>query len=146
MIEGSVLEMIDATTEVGYYAGKMPPPLANREFINQRSWQRRPDQKLWLIVNHSVVYPNKPETKDFVRAWSYQTGYLIRETDEGTEFIYCTQTDPKGWIPGWVVNTFATTLGPQYLAKMTKVSTEYPKWVEANGGESRPRAWLNDGL
>jgi hypothetical protein len=96
MLAGTVLEMIDTTTEVGYYAGKMPPPLANRDFVNQRSWQRRLDKKTWIIVNHSVIYAGKPEIQDFVRAWSYQTGYLIRQTDAGTEFTYCTQTDPKG--------------------------------------------------
>lgn len=124
----------------------MPAPLANRDFVNQRSWQRRLDAKTWLIVNHSVIYPGKPEDPNFVRAWSYQTGYLIRGTDDGCEFIYCTQTDPKGWIPGWVVNTFAGTVGPSYLAKMTKVASEYLEWVKANGGDERPKPWLNDGL
>lgn len=39
-----------------------------------------------------------------------------------------------GWIPGWVVNTFASVVGPSYLAKMTKVASEYLDWVAANGG------------
>lgn len=75
----------------------MPTGVANRDFVNQRSWQRRPEGKMWLVVNHSVITPKAPENPDFVRAWSYQTGYLIRVTPQGhTEFIYLTQSDPKG--------------------------------------------------
>eukprot|EP01126_Amoeba_proteus_P011832 TRINITY_DN1482_c0_g2_i1.p1 TRINITY_DN1482_c0_g2~~TRINITY_DN1482_c0_g2_i1.p1 ORF type:complete len:150 (+),score=25.32 TRINITY_DN1482_c0_g2_i1:405-854(+) len=147
MLEGYVIEMINSTTEVGYYAGKLPSPLTTRDFVNQRSWTRRPDKKMWMIVNHSVIRRDKPENPDYVRAWSYQTGFLIRVTDQGTEFTYCTQTDPKGWIPGWVVNSFATIIGPEYLEKMTTVAAQYENFIKMNGGpENYPKEWLNDGI
>lgn len=38
------------------------------------------------------------------RAWSYQTGFLIRKTDEGCLLLYLTQSDPRGWVPAWLGN------------------------------------------
>ncbi len=41
--------------------------IANRDFVNLRAWKGRPDQGEWTIVNHSVLHPNYPEKKGFVR-------------------------------------------------------------------------------
>jgi hypothetical protein len=56
-------------------------------------------------MNHSVVHPNAPEKKGFVRAKSILTGYLVREVEGGCTLTYLTQTDPMGWIPNWLTNT-----------------------------------------
>lgn len=134
----------------------MPTPVQNRDFVNQRSWERR--EGMWLVVNHSVLTDKAPPKEDFVRAWyvefqfiyllyfrSYQTGYLIRLTPEGhTQFIYLTQSDPKGWIPGWVVNNLISTIGPSYIDTISRVAREYDAWKKTQPDHQKP--WLNDGF
>jgi len=142
MLSGYVIEVLDSTTEVGYYAAKMPTPLANRDFVNQRSWKRYPEKKMWIIVNHSVIHENGKAVDGFVRAWSYQTGYLIRQLEDSIEFTYCTQSDPRGWIPGWVVNMAVSTIGPSYIEKLKTAAIQYESWSSQQKGHTKP--WLND--
>jgi len=61
MIEGSIVEQVDPTNEVGYYSCKMPFPLANRDYCNHRSWRVFPETKTWVIFNKSVIHPGCPE-------------------------------------------------------------------------------------
>lgn len=54
--------------------------------------------------------------------WSYRTGYLIRALPGGgTELFYCTLSDPKGWIPAWVLNAAVSVTGPKVVQKLLEV-------------------------
>lgn len=46
------------------------------------------------------------------------TGYLIRKTDSGCTLCYLTQSDPRGWFPGWLINMMTTKFAPKILEKL----------------------------
>jgi len=141
MIEGKVVSQLDPTNEVGYYSAKSPTSLVgNRDFLNQRSWRAETDKGEWIIINHSVTHPDYPPFSSFVRAQSILTGYLIRRTPNGSVFIYMTQSDPKGWIPSWLVNTLCTKFAPTFLEKLYKAALAYPEWKKTNSPDWKP--WL----
>lgn len=46
------------------------------------------------------------------------TGYLIRKTEGGCTLCYLTQSDPRGWFPGWLINMMTTKFAPKILEKL----------------------------
>jgi len=145
MIEGHSLREIDSHNTIGYYAIRLPTPLSHRDFVNQRGWTARRSAvpPVFIICNNSVLYPPCPEKSGFVRAWSFRSGYVIRKIAEGgTEFTYCTLSDPKGWLPAWVINMAVSVTGPKLVQKMTEVIPKYPEWVKENRPDGNKRPWL----
>jgi len=133
--------MLNKHTEVGYYSAKMPATVSNRDFCNLRTWRMDTARKEYIIFNFSVVHPDCPEKKGFVRARSLKSGYYVTEEGEGCTFTYYSQSDPKGWIPTWVINMLMTKLPPKILDKLHDVSVAYPAWKAAN--EPEAKAWLD---
>mmetsp|Transcript_391 Transcript_391/g.500 ORF Transcript_391/g.500 Transcript_391/m.500 type:complete len:238 (+) Transcript_391:36-749(+) len=143
MLSGIVIEQMNKTNEVGYYAAKSPGPISNRDFVNQRCWRALPDKGEWLIINWSVKHHEYPEQKGFVRAISILSGYYItKHSSGGTFFTYVTQTDPKGWIPSWVVNSVTGKFAPRVADTLHEVAQKYPEWKKENQPEWRP--WLDE--
>jgi len=142
MIEGKVIIQLDPYNEVGYYSAKSPVSLvSNRDFLNQRSWRATSENNEWVIINHSVEHPDYPPFPNFVRAQSILTGYLIRRKGEGSVFVYMTQSDPKGWIPSWLVNSLCTKFAPNFLKKLYQAARMYVEWKKNNDPDHKP--WLN---
>jgi len=141
MIEGYVIELLNKHTEVGYYSAKMPTTITNRDFCNLRTWRVDEERGEYIIFNFSVRHEKCPEKKGFVRARSIRTGYMIRKLDNGCEFIYYSQSDPKGWIPTWVINYLMTKLPPRLLDKLHSVALAYSDWKSKHEPEHKP--WLN---
>jgi len=138
MIEGYNIVQLDPCNDIGYYSAKAPMPVSNRDFVNQRSWTVSDDSKEFIIMNHSVVHPNAPEKKGFVRAWSIMTGYLVRVVEGGCTLTYLTQTDPKGWIPNWLTNTVTKKFAPSIVGKLTKAASGYPEWKAKHNPDLKP--------
>jgi len=92
MVEGYLIEQLDEFNDVGYYSAKSPVALvAGRDFCNERSWQVKDDTQ-YVIMNHSVIHPQCPEKKGFVRANSITSGYLVRRNfDEFRHVQICTE-------------------------------------------------------
>jgi len=139
MIEGYLIEQINATNDVGYYSAKMPFPLTNRDFVNERSWRVKKDEE-YIIMNHSVVHPKEPEKKGFVRANSIKTGYMIRpnETKTGCIITYQTQTDPRGSIPTWLVNQVTKSFAPNIVGNLERAAKGYTDWKSKNDPDRKP--------
>jgi len=138
MIQGFLIEQIDPTNDVGYYSAKSPTGIANRDFCNERSWRVK-EEKEFLIMNHSVIHPKMPEQKGFVRANSIKTGYLVRVVPEGgCSLQYMTQTDPRGWIPSWLVNTVTRKYAPQIIGRLEKAAKGYTEWKNQHNPEHKP--------
>lgn len=144
MIQGYVVEMLGKGIEIGYYAAKMPIGITNRDFVNMRSWKASPKRGEWIIFNHSVKHKNAPEQKGFVRAVSILTGYYLKKIEgkPGVQFIYYAQSDPKGWIPSWVMNTVGTSVAPKIISLMRDAAGKYADWKAKNEPESKP--WLEN--
>jgi len=138
MVEGFNIEQIDATNDVGYYSAKAPTGVSNRDFVNQRSWSNKDDRE-FIIMNHSVIHPKAPEKKGFVRANSIQTGYLVRVRSEGgCTLTYLTQTDPRGWIPAWLVNKVTKTFAPKIIERLENACKGYNQWKSAHNPDNKP--------
>jgi len=136
MVEGYNIQQIDANNDVGYYSAKGMFTVSGRDFCNQRAWRVKGDE--YIIKNHSVIHPKCPEKKGFVRAWSFNTGYLIKKNDEGCTIYYYTQTDPKGWIPSSVVNTVTKKFAPKNIYKIEEVASKYIAWKAEHKPENKP--------
>lgn len=135
--------MINKHTEVGYYSAKMPSPVSNRDFCNLRTWRADISKREYIIFNFSVIHPDCPPAKGFVRARSLKSGYYVAgdEDGQGCTFTYYSQSDPKGWIPTWVINMLMTKLPPKILDKLHKVSLAYGAWKADHEPTVKP--WLD---
>ena len=133
MILGKVVEMLTDVDEVGYYSATAPSPLSNRDFCTHRTFKAFPEKNEYVIFNHSVEHPDMPEDPDFVRGWSFNTGYVMRKHELGAEMHYITQSDPKGWIPKWVTNSVTSKLAPRIVTKMIDAAQKYGAWKESQG-------------
>jgi len=139
MIEGYLIEQLDDTNDIGYYSAKAPMGCSNRDFVNERSWKVSDDHKEFVIINHSVTHPKNPVKKNFVRANSIRTGYLVRVKEGGGCILsYMTQTDPNGWIPGWLANWATRTFAPKVVDRLAKASKGYAEWKSAHNPDHRP--------
>ncbi|KJE95795.1 hypothetical protein CAOG_06210 [Capsaspora owczarzaki ATCC 30864] len=147
MIQGFDLFHLDANNDVGYYAARLPAPLKNRDFLNQRSWFAAADGSEYIIMNHTVAHDECPPKKEFIRAVSILTGYLVRPSGEsssssssGCQLTYITQTDPRGSIPKALVNKGAAAFAPKIMTKLYETSKKYPAWKEKNNPDHKP--WI----
>jgi len=144
MDEGYCIQQIDPHNDVGYYAAKSPFfAISNRDFCNQRCWWKSEDNSEYIIHNHSVVHKDCPEKKNYVRAWSHMTGYLVRPNPDATTctMIYLTQSDMRGWIPTWAINQGASKFAPNLVEKLAKVGPLYVAWKENHKPDEKP--WLS---
>jgi hypothetical protein len=143
IIEGQEVCRIDGYNDIGYYAMHLPKPLANRDFLTQRSWKDMGKEK--IIFNHSVAHAAVPVKRSFVRGLSYMTGYHIIVTSDsadkpGCQVTYLTQSDPKGSLPVWVVNKATQWLAPKVMVKLHKACLSYNEWKATNEPDFKP--WL----
>ncbi len=124
--------------EIGYYEGKAPPPLSNRDFLLQSGWRARwKGEPKWLYMNRSVQHPEYPEVKvsekrqrndgssshgraqGIVRGISHVTGVQIEQASGGLVTItYVTNGDVGGWIPKPVTNWVVTKAGLTIVSLM----------------------------
>jgi len=121
--------------------------VAGRDFCNQRSWWVAKNRSEYIIMNHSVLHPDIPERKPYVRGWSYKTGYIVRKDpidNNSCCLIYCTQTDLSGWIPDKLINKAIKTFAPGLVEKMMQVVPMYPEWKQNNNPDNKP--WLSSEL
>jgi len=127
MIDGHEFENLDKNNDIGYYSVKVPNPMSNRDFVNQRSWRIK--ENTYIIKNHSVNYPKCPEKKGFTRARSIRTGYYVLGLETGgCQLIYMTQSDPKGAIPSVISNVVTRKLAPKIVGKIHEAAKNYPAW------------------
>lgn len=137
MIESHDIGFLNPNNDVGYYSMSCPSPLANRDFVLQRSWLDLGREK--YILNHSVYHINYPPKKGFIRATSYLTGFLVRELDNGgCNLGYISQTDPKGTLPPWLVNRVTQIFGPKMVKSLQKATLGYLDWKTKNQPNHKP--------
>ncbi|XP_030068531.1 START domain-containing protein 10-like [Microcaecilia unicolor] len=139
MIETYDIGRLTVNADVGYYSWKCPSPLKNRDFVTLRSWL--PLGNDYMIINYSVKHPKYPPRKDFVRAVSLQTGYLIKASGPSSCILYyLTQVDPRGSLPKWVVNKVSQFVAPKAMKKIYKAGLKYTEWKRKHNPEFKP--WL----
>ncbi|XP_047210253.1 START domain-containing protein 10 isoform X2 [Girardinichthys multiradiatus] len=118
---------------------KCPTPLKDRDFVTMRSWL--PLGNDYMIINYSVKHPQHPPKKDYVRAVSLLTGYLIQSNSSTSSTLYyLTQVDPRGSLPKWVVNRVSQFVAPKAMRKIYKASLKYPEWKRKHNPTLKP--WM----
>ena len=138
-----VVEQLDENSEIGYYSVKMPFTIANRDWVNMRSWYFNKDKTLFIIMNHSVKTDKCPEKSGFVRANSMKTGYMIEKTSEGTVISYFTWNSWNGWLPNWLINKVTKSMVTSIIDQLRKACEAYPKWKAEHSPEEK--YWMIEG-
>eukprot|EP00756_Hemistasia_phaeocysticola_P006717 Hpha_TRINITY_DN13971_c0_g1::TRINITY_DN13971_c0_g1_i2::g.35693::m.35693 len=141
MADGFNLLGLDLNNDLGYYQLKLPALISNRDFCNNRSW-RNIDGKEFIIMNGSKAHPRCPPRDGIVRAWSFKSGFVIRPHGEkGCTLTMLAHSDPRGFIPAWLVNSMLTSTAPATLQKLRNAALGYEKWKSADP-RRRHRPWV----
>ena len=77
-----------------------------------------PDENTLMIVYKSVEHEECPPKKDFIRAETILSGFIIRDLGNGaSQLTIISQTDIKGKIPKAVVNMITAKMAPKQVSK-----------------------------
>ncbi|KAH3766057.1 phosphatidylcholine transfer protein [Pelomyxa schiedti] len=140
MVEGYDIRRIGGVNDdVGYYRMKFGFGLSDRDFVNQRSWRVLPNE--WIIMNHSVTLPDYPKRSGCERGWSYLTGYMVTPcAPGGSNLLYLTQADLRGWIPTWIINQAISISAAAFAQTFKTASSGYTEWKNKHDPTKKP--WL----
>ncbi|KAL5111815.1 START domain-containing protein 10 [Taenia crassiceps] len=139
MIEGYDLCLVSPNTDIGYYLVRSFPPFKHRDSVTLRSWFQFENE--YIIMNHSVFHAAAPPRKEYVRAISYLSGYIVRKSGPDSCFFgFVTQSDPRGKFPSWAVNRIAQIIAPKTVSMLIKAARAYPQWKAQNSPTVKP--WL----
>ncbi|CAL8091945.1 unnamed protein product [Calicophoron daubneyi] len=82
-----------------------------------------------------------PPRKQYIRAVSYLTAYLIRSRGPSAcEVFYVSQCDPRGKLPSWAVNKATQFVAPRVVKRLIKACHNYEGWKRVNRPNFKP--WL----
>jgi len=122
LIEYKVVEIVSDEVIVTKAQYAAPFPVHNREFLQLRSLRFDPSTGSYFVIHSSINYSQEPVGKGCVRAYSV-SAYFIRPSPtnpEHTQLTLLAQVDPKGNVPGFVVN-LGKGKGAQALQTIRKV-------------------------
>ena len=105
LYEATVLEKTGPFDYVLYQAFDLPVTFADRDYVYRGQAKRVSDTVVELQLG-SVEHPKKPAEETVgVRAELVNTLYRLTDEEGGkTRVEVEVQTDPKGWMPIWLVN------------------------------------------
>jgi len=104
-----ILEKPSIAERYVYNETHIPWPLKNRDFLLHIVSRWDPELKAVVIESKSIPeHPKAPQKTGCVRGEITFAQYVLKPIDDWkrTEFKIEVQADPKGGIPGWVVNLF----------------------------------------
>eukprot|EP00747_Dinoflagellata_sp_TGD_P085454 gnl/TRDRNA2_/TRDRNA2_162892_c0_seq1.p1 gnl/TRDRNA2_/TRDRNA2_162892_c0~~gnl/TRDRNA2_/TRDRNA2_162892_c0_seq1.p1 ORF type:complete len:247 (+),score=49.41 gnl/TRDRNA2_/TRDRNA2_162892_c0_seq1:32-772(+) len=104
-ISGRLVERYPPFYSSSYYQIQSPAPIiSNRDLLVIGRMRFEEDGGVLLGVE-SLELPSIPQAKSFVRC-QMEGGYIFRPTEDPDIFnvTFAGAVDPKGWIPGWVVD------------------------------------------
>ncbi|CDI85877.1 phosphatidylcholine transfer protein, putative [Eimeria praecox] len=116
--------------EMIYCVMKAPFPISNRDFLQWRRTAEVPEEGIVKMMLRSADHPSVPEKSGCVRAETLMSGYLMRRCPEdpnsSTLFIVA-QTDVKGLIPKWLVNSAAAKAPLGWVEALRRACSQYMK-------------------
>jgi len=117
-------------SEVLYSILSPPPFVTARDFLQYRRCKFYEDGTI-LIVLRSAEHPDMPDQKGVIRAESYNAGYSLHQTFNGTQPIchlfLMTCVDIKGLIPKWIINAVAPKKPAEWVESLRKAAVDYQK-------------------
>ena len=137
-----MLEQTNPLNETYYIRFKLPPGISNRDYVLRADGTADAAQGLFTAKIKSVEHPKAPVDDCCVRAEVRGTFYRFEAlkgapgTPDKTRLIVEVQTDPQGWLPGWVVNLIQKSWPSKTLNGLVKRSNsagiapiaEYAGW------------------
>ncbi len=114
-----------ATQKTEYALFAAPWPASDRDFIYSVQQQENNQNRL-LYVMKSVQVDSVPEKPGIVRAELFESVYSLTAIDRHTtkvEIIF--HTDPKGWLPRWIVNIIQKALPYKILINLRDRADSY---------------------
>lgn len=120
-------------SEIYWIKFNLPVGISNRDYVLRADANANAATGVFTANIHSVVHPRVPESSCCVRAEARGTYYRF-EALKGVNKVKLTvevQTDPKGLLPGWVVNMIQKSWPSKTLNSLVR---------RANSGAVTPRA------
>lgn len=142
--QGRLVEKVNETTIVSYYAANAPWPVTGRDMVFATRFEYKDDGEIWGY-NVSVDREDIPETNEFVRGNLMFGGCRWRPVQSDppvTEVTYAVGFNPMGSIPQWVVNSTATKQ-PLCIAAVEKVVKKNQRAVDRAKARAEKRPFIN---
>jgi len=124
------IKALDGDHHIYYAYFKMPPMIWWRDFCWFAVDHTLPDGT-FVTTGKSIITDLCPPKGGMVRGEIRASGYIVQpvpDKPDECDITYIVQTDPKGWIPSWVVNIVAKSqafnpgviksLAPKFAAQM----------------------------
>jgi len=121
LIDAHPVRRVSEVEYVEYDHFGTPFPLAHRDFVFAAKLELVPQSKQIVLRFHSVDDPQAPKT-GYVRGELIQSSFTLTSLDHGTRthMMADIQTDPKGWIPAFIVNMVQRSWPVSTLASLRK--------------------------
>ena len=78
--------------------------MSDRDYVLKLKAEPKPKTREMLIHIQSIIHPKKGKDSCCVRAQAFGTFYRFVARGQKTYLEVEVQTDPKGWIPTWLIN------------------------------------------
>jgi hypothetical protein len=119
--EARVLRHVTDTEYILYSHLGTPPTLTDREFVADVKLTIDPSKQSLRIDMRSVDDPAAPSTS-YVRGFLSESSFRLQANPDGktTHVVAEIHADPKGNLPGWVVNFFQKNWGFRTLQSLRK--------------------------
>ena len=104
LAEARVVRVVSPTEYIEYNHAAMPLIVSDREFVDDVSMAADPAARTVVIRSVPVDDPSIPRTR-IVRGVLDAT-YLLESVGGRTRLTVEIESDPKGWLPAWLVNFF----------------------------------------
>lgn len=107
LAECRVERLVNPHEYIEYNHIAMPAICRDREFVTRVTLESRPADKTAIIRSVPADEASIKHNKKIIRG-DLTAFYQLRAIDDGkrTELTIEMHTDPKGWLPAWVVNLF----------------------------------------
>jgi len=138
-----LIKTLDHDHHIYYAYFKMPPMIWWRDFCWYAVDYSLPDGT-FVTTGKSILSDLCKDKSNMVRGEIRASGYIVQpvpDKPDECDITYIVQTDPKGWIPSWVVNIVAKSqafnpgviksLVPKFAAQMKAKNTADDKEVKS---------------
>jgi hypothetical protein len=121
LAECRVERMVNPHEYIEYNHIAMPAICRDREFITRVTLEARPADKIAIIRSAPTDEASIVRRKKIIRG-DLTAYYELRAVDGGKRTLLTIEmhTDPKGWLPAWVVNLFQKDWALETIAGIRK--------------------------
>eukprot|EP00030_Apusomonadida_sp_AF-17_P003051 a344172_78.p2 GENE.a344172_78~~a344172_78.p2 ORF type:complete len:231 (+),score=74.05 a344172_78:29-694(+) len=129
LMASTVVEALDANTQVIRRAFAMPTMITNRDAVLVHRLVTEPSDEgasVYWSVSKSVEHAAAPIAKGFERMSIHVLGFRVEPLATGCRVTYVNCTDPSGWLPTAVVNSQVAS-GPLFLKVHERFVAGLPK-------------------